>query len=190
MTSQRWTRVLLVLLVQAVLVGVAVWGQLSARVTGREYALAVAPFDPMDPFRGAYVDLQYPDLPSLDDSALGRSDDDEVRAPESAYVPLVQQGDLWVGLPVVRQRPEQGPYLRCDDSSWRLSCGIESWFLPQSRARQVEAAVASGEAVAIIRVDRWGHAALLEVRIGDEGRDGTSAAGPGARSWAGTTSTR
>ena len=40
-----------------------VWPPLSARLTGEEVALRVEPIDPIDPFRGAYVDLGYPDLP-------------------------------------------------------------------------------------------------------------------------------
>ena len=49
-------------LICAVLVGLAVRPQLSARLTGETYELAVAPLDPIDPFRGAYVTLDYPGL--------------------------------------------------------------------------------------------------------------------------------
>ena len=59
-------KVTVVALVQLALVGVAVAPRLSARLTGDEYLLRVAPVDPIDPFRGAYVDLDYPDL-HLDD---------------------------------------------------------------------------------------------------------------------------
>ena len=55
-------KVTVVALVQLALVGVAVAPRLSARLTGDEYLLRVAPVDPIDPFRGAYVDLDYPDL--------------------------------------------------------------------------------------------------------------------------------
>ena len=50
-------------LIQLALVGVATYGQLSARLTGEEFALRVGTLDPIDPFRGAYVTLGYPDLP-------------------------------------------------------------------------------------------------------------------------------
>ena len=55
-----------------------------------------------------------------------------------AWVPLTREGDVWVGGPVQRARPSTGPYLRCDDSDWRLTCGIESWFLPQDEASALE----------------------------------------------------
>ena len=57
----RAVRVGAVCLVQLALVGAAVAGPLSARLTGQELLLEVEPVDPIDPFRGAYVDLDYPD---------------------------------------------------------------------------------------------------------------------------------
>ena len=47
---------------QLALVGLAVAPQLSARIVGDTYLVRVAPVDPIDPFRGAYVALDYPDL--------------------------------------------------------------------------------------------------------------------------------
>ncbi len=159
--SPRTTRVAAAVLAQLVLVGVAVWAPLSARVTGEEVRLRVEPVDPVDPFRGAYVDLGYPDLPDVTgaDGLAGGSDADR----GTAYVPLTRRGEVWVGGPVQRSRPEDGPYLRCDDSDWRLRCGIESLFLPQADAAAVGDAVRNGTAVATVRVDGQGHAALIGV---------------------------
>ena len=55
-------RIALVAVLQLALVPLAVLPQLSARVTGETYRMRVAPVDPIDPFRGAYIDLSYPDL--------------------------------------------------------------------------------------------------------------------------------
>ena len=80
-------KVTVVALVQLALVGVAVAPRLSARLTGDEYLLRVAPFDPIDPFRGAYVDLDYPDLD------LGR----ETPGDEgTVYITLEQDGEVLV----------------------------------------------------------------------------------------------
>ena len=148
------------LVVQAALVVVAVQAPLSARLSGEEVLLRVEPVDPMDPFRGAYVDLGYPDLPGPADE-VDRPDAD-ARGP--VYVPLTRQGEVWVGAAATRTRPAAAPYLTCDDSGWRLSCGIESLFLPQDRATAVEEAVREGSLVARVRVDGRGHAALLGVQ--------------------------
>ena len=156
----RTRRVVLASLVQLALVPLAVAGPLSARLTGEEYLLEVAPVDPIDPFRGAYVALSYPGLP-IDQEGSGREDE----RGDTAYVPLVRSGEVWVGLPVVTQRPESGPFLRCKDEHWRLHCGIESYFLPQDQAYEMEQAVRDGEAVARVLIDSRGNAALVEVDI-------------------------
>ena len=54
--------VAVVAVLQLVIVGLAVAPRLSAYARGEDYLLRVAPIDPVDPFRGAYVDLTYPDL--------------------------------------------------------------------------------------------------------------------------------
>lgn len=153
---------------QLALVGVAVAGPLSARLTGDEYLLAVQPVDPIDPFRGAYVDLGYPTLSGSSESGFWRPDDVPGEQGE-VFIPLVRDGGLWRGGEATRTRPDSGPYLRCNDAEWRLRCGIESWFLPQDKAIGVERAVASGSAVARVRVDARGNAALVGVEVSPAG---------------------
>ena len=131
--SSRWRRLAVVLVVQTVLLGFAVWGQLSARLTGQEIVLKVAPYDPDR--RG------------------------------TAYVPLRQVGDHWVGGPLAADPPANGPYLTCDDTSWRLRCGIEDWFLSQGNAESADEQLRNGGR-ATIRVDRFGHAALVGLAFG------------------------
>lgn len=144
-------------LVQAVLVPAAVWPQLSARVTGQEYLLEVAPLDPIDPFRGAYVTLDYPGLATAD------SGDDEP-AGGTVYYRLVPDGEVWVGDgPAVVQRPESGPYLSCVSESWRTSCGIESFFAAQEEALRLEQELAQGGALARVRIDGRGNAAVVGI---------------------------
>ena len=149
---------------QLVLVGVAVAPQLSARVVGDTYLMAVAPLDPIDPFRGAYVALDYPDLRHDDSQSgepgLGVLDDDEEG---DVYITLVQQGDVWAADGWTRDRPEDGPYLACDDRSWQIRCGIESYFLPQAEAAGTEDLLRDG-AVAEVRIDGRGNAAVVDVR--------------------------
>lgn len=142
-------------LVQLALVPLAVIGQVSARWAGEEYALRVEPVDPIDPFRGAYVALSYPDLPQ------GSS----TEARDDLYVPLVRSGNVWLGAARLSRPPEDGPFLRCRDTGWRLTCGIESWFLPQDAAYAMEQAVGAGRAVARVRIDARGNAALVGVDV-------------------------
>jgi uncharacterized membrane-anchored protein len=143
-----------VALVQLALVGGAVAPRLSARLTGEEYRLRVAPVDPIDPFRGAYVDLDYPDL-QTDEQTPGRRGD--------VFITLVRDGDVWKAGTVTRDRPSGPPYLSCDDGDWRVRCGIESLFLPQDEAAAMQRDVSAGAMVAVIKVDGRGHAALVRV---------------------------
>ncbi len=160
-----------VVVVQLLLVVLAVWSPLSARLAGEEIRLRVAPVDPIDPFRGAYVQLGYPDLPGqprVDSEPTEAELEEAERQRGDAWVPLRREGDVWVGGPVERTRPSSGPYLRCDDSDWQLACGIESWFLPQEEAAALEDAVRDGSAIATVRVDGRGNAALVGIEVGTE----------------------
>ena len=163
----RALRVGAVCLAQLALVGVAVAGPLSARVSGDEYLIEVAPVDPVDPFRGAYVDLGYPTLAGTRDgfapAELAPGERGEI------FVPLVRDGARWRGGSATRTRPSDGPYLRCSDESWQLRCGIESYFLPQGRAIELEEAVREGDAVARVKVDGRGNAALVDVEVSPTG---------------------
>ena len=154
----------LLLLAQLALVAVGVWPQLSARAAGEEIQLRVEPVDPIDPFRGAYVALSYPDLRHNDaesfEGGLGSMEDGESGP---VYVVLRQEGEVWVASEWSRARPEGGTYLACSDRDWQIQCGIESWFVPQDEALELEEAVSSGEVVATVKVDGRGHAALTDI---------------------------
>jgi len=156
----RSRRVAAATLAQLALVPIAVAAPLSARITGEQYLLEVAPLDPIDPFRGAYVALDYPGL--ADESKLPGGKDGDI-----VYVPLVRSGEVWTGKRAVKVQPESEPFLRCKDESRRLRCGIDSWFLPQDEALAMEQEVRNGRAVAVVKIDSRGNAALVDVRVLD-----------------------
>lgn len=81
-------------------------------------------------------------------------------------MPLRQVGDHWVGGPLAADPPANGPYLTCDDTSWRLRCGIEDWFLSQGDAESADEQDSRNGGRATIRVDRFGHAALVGLAFG------------------------
>ena len=143
-----------VVVVQAGLVGVAVAPQLMARFTGETYQLRVAPLDPIDPFRGAYVTLGYPDLQREQTDSDDRG---------TLYVTLVEDGGVMVADDYLRERPSgDQPYLTCNDRDWQVQCGIESLFLPQDEAADMERLL-SGGAIAEVKIDGRGHGALVDV---------------------------
>lgn len=161
--KRRTIILLLVCLVQLGLVGAATSAQLSARLTGEVYLLRVQPIDPIDPFRGAYVTLSYPDLRWPDSGrARSRWSDRSQRIEEgSVYVPLMQRGEAWKGGRWVRNAPVAGPYLKCESEHGSLRCGIESFFVPQDKARALQHALDAGQMYAQVKIDSHGHAAIV-----------------------------
>ena len=160
---RRVALVVLVALVQLALVALVVAPRLAARLGGEEYRLRVAAYDPVDPFRGAYVALAYPDLRPRGDARGGRR---ELPDHGDVYVPLLRDGTVWRGGAWSRTRPRDAPYLTCTSDGWRLPCGIESWFTGQDRARVVGARLARAGGTATVRVDGRGHAALVALDAG------------------------
>jgi uncharacterized membrane-anchored protein len=155
--SSRPARVAAAVVVQLALVAVAVSGQLSARLTGDEYSFRVEPVDPIDPFRGAYVALDYPDLVPNNENLPGDRGD--------VFLPLTEDGEVWAAGTPTRTRPDDGPYLACTDRNYEIRCGIDSWFLPQDEARELEGAIRDGDVVARVRIDGRGNAALVAVEV-------------------------
>jgi len=156
-------RLALVVVVQLALVAIGVAPQLAARAVGEEYRMRVAPVDPIDPFRGAYVTLDYPDLSVENESfsaegGLGTLEDGRSGR---VYVSLAENDGLTRATGFSRSRPESGPYLACDDSSWQIRCGIESWFASQSEARRIGRELAEDGGIAVVKIDARGHAALV-----------------------------
>lgn len=147
--------VALVAVAQLACVGAAVAPQLSSRLTGDDYRMEVRPLDPIDPFRGAYVTLDYPGLQRVGEDQRGAGD---------VHVTLVERDGVWVADQVTRERPDSGPYLTCHSTGWSTDCGIDSWFASQERARELERTLAEDGGVATVRIDRWGHATVVDVR--------------------------
>ena len=161
--SRRTRWVALVVVVQLALVGVAVWPRLSARLTGTEYRFRVTTVDPFEPLRGSYVALRYPDLGVGRTPTTGFSSEPVDRR---VYLPIVRGADgISTAGTALARRPAHGPYLACRDRGWEVRCGIESWFVSSGRAGAFQQAARSGTAVALVRVDARGNAALVSVSV-------------------------
>lgn len=170
MNAHRGRLLAVILAAQAAFVAVGVHGPLSARITGTDVVLkaglagvpelGLPPGEVALPPAGSTVYLGYPDLKlpvyngDLESSARG-----------TLYVPLALTGEVWSasGAPV-RVRPESGVYLTCDTMNWQVRCGIETWFVPPGDPDGLGAALASGRALAQLRVDARGNASLISLR--------------------------
>jgi uncharacterized membrane-anchored protein len=147
---RRAVAIALALLVQAALLAAVAAPRLWPRLTGDEYRLEVAPVDPIDPFRGAYVALRVRGVPAF------------TRSEGTVYIELRRQRDgRYRGSGTRTQKPAAGPFLRCN-ADGEVRCGIESFFASQARARRIERELADG-ATARVRIDGAGRAALVDL---------------------------
>lgn len=148
---RRGVAIGLALLVQLALLGAVAAPRLSPRLTGDEYRLAVVPVDPIDPFRGAYVDLRLRGVPGF------------TQREGTVYVQLVRlAGGAYRGSGTQLTRPSAAPFLRCH-ADGEVRCGIESFFASQSEAKRLERELGRGGAIARVKIDGAGRAALVDL---------------------------
>jgi uncharacterized membrane-anchored protein len=152
MKRYRWLALALVLQVVIVLVTARPW--LLPRLTGDEYRLQVQPVDPRDPFRGSYVDLRLRGVPSYSERR-GR-----------AYVALRRNRDgTYRGTGTSAKQPAHGPFLRCNVTDGAdVKCGIESFFASAEEAKRLARVLARRGAIAHVKIDGAGRAALVDLR--------------------------
>jgi len=153
MSRRRIVALGVALAVQLALLAAVAGPRLAVRLTGTEYRLAVEPLDPIDPLRGAYVDLRVRGVPSFTER-------------EGTVFVLLRPtrgggGGLLRGSGTVgEEAPAGGPYLRCA-ADGSVSCGIESFFASQGDARRLGARVAGKGGVARVKVGLGGRAVLV-----------------------------
>ena len=151
MTRRRIVALGVALAVQLALLAAVAGPRLAVRLTGTEYRLAVEPLDPIDPLRGAYVELRLSGVPTF------------AEREGTVFVPLRPADGgrgLLRGSATVTEAPADGPYLRCA-ADGSVSCGIESFFASQGDARRLGARVAGKGGVARVKIGLGGRAVLV-----------------------------
>ncbi len=152
-------RLLVVLLIQAGVLGWMVFERARLLETGTEALLTVVPVDPRDFFRGDYVTLAY-DISTVHPSALGG--DADFRTNDEIWVVLDTPPDMPATLRAVfRDKPAEMPDTvtlhgrvfaafdgrpamddgtECPDpcSTLRVRYGIEQYFVPEGEGRELE----------------------------------------------------
>lgn len=131
--------------------GMAGWNE--AFPAKRHVLIQVQPVDPHDLMRGEYVRLSY-EISTLD-------------APSgTVYVPLSAAGGVWTGSTAVTERPDSGTFIRGhSDGSGRIDYGIESFYVPEGKARRYESAVLDRKVYAQVALAGDGRARLERLVI-------------------------
>ena len=117
--------------------------------TADRVLLKTIPYDPRSIFRGSYVALTY-EINSLPQDLLRDIQVKDVKSGDHLFVGLTKKGDYWAAQSIYKNRPRDGEiYLRGrveeywsyrygEDKKINIKYGIESFFLNEERAQEVE----------------------------------------------------
>lgn len=135
--------------------------------TGEVIRLSVIPIDPNHPFMGEYVDLNY-NITQLPFSKLLQIPDGE-----TVYVSLMKDGEIYEAFDVDTEIPTdlfEGEVFikgRKLNNDW-IEYGIESFFVPEGTALEIERSIWDYSVTAEIYLDEDGTAQLNRLFIGDD----------------------
>jgi len=130
---------------------------------GKSVVLQTAPVDPRDIFRGDYVVLRY-EISTLSNIPGLRT----VKEGDKAYVRLEQRVDIWEATEVSRVYKENWPVFISGEvkNIWDdriiMEYGIEAYFVPEGKGREIERA----EDIKVrVSVDRSGIAIIKNLIV-------------------------
>jgi uncharacterized membrane-anchored protein len=159
---------LLAVLFQVLIVAAVPGKQIYARMTGRLITIKTAPVDPYNILSGYYVRLSY--QISRPPQEISMQDMSEI----PVYVVLKEDPNkVWIIDSVNTQPPAGVPLdkilIRGMATCTRIEYGIESYYIPEDKRQTIEHDLRNNrdKTYAQIKVDKFGNAALVNLRIGD-----------------------
>ena len=143
-------------------------------VTGEDIVLETRPVDPIDLFRGRYVALRYQisEL-NLDGYPAGGS----FQYGDTIYATLSKKDEYWDIDNIFNKKPSLADNQVCLRGNVRYSYGstspidwgIESFFLPEDKAKEVESQRWAGNLTsAVVTVDQFCNPVLKSLIVGGE----------------------
>jgi len=183
MTSERrnmWLAIAVVTAAQIAVLAWMVWDRVRLLSTGREIVLEVVPVDPRDLFRGDYVILSY-DISRVRIPLIKN----RLNVGSVVFATLQKAKDgKWKFYAAGPERPEsvssdqvvlKGRVRYASISSRQgsgfptvLNYGIESFFVPEGRGRELEKLIGKKKLAALIAVDKSGNAAIKGLIVDGE----------------------
>ena len=135
--------------------------------TGEEVLLKTRPIDPRDLFRGDYVILNY-EISTIDISSL-QKDVTDFKQNDKVYIPLNKIENYGVVSGVFINKPEEGLFIKgtiknAQESRLTLEYGIESYFVPEGKGREIERQTGRNLDVKV-SIDKLGNAVIKELLI-------------------------
>ena len=132
--------IILILLQLLILVGLTGYSE-AILAFGKTVVLQTVPVDPRDLFRGDYVVLRY-EISTLD-RVPGYWQIDEG---DEIYVKLEKEDDVWDAVQISKAKPDDWYYFIAGevedvwDGRLMVEYGIEAYFVPEGKGREIERA--------------------------------------------------
>src|SRR3989344_5801828 len=162
----------LVVLMQLIfLVGLIGYKQ-YAILTGEKIILKVVPVDPRSLFQGDYARLNY-EINGLDLSKIEVEGEKNFRGGEKVYIELEKNDKYFSAKKVSREKPKakyfiRGIAQRFSGNSLFVGYGIETYFMPEGKAKDFENIARGGRDVEIligVSVDKFGQGLINKIII-------------------------
>lgn len=178
MKNKQFFRPLIVFSIPVLILLVLATPPVWTTLTGKEIRIQTAPVDPTDLFRGSYVDLHYEiesvKLAQLDDSIIPDFKRENIGDYKKVYVRLKQDSDgLYKVDLVTKEKPNNGVYLKGkleipyelkSAATIQVKYGLDNYYAPEEKAKEMESAASAKPAVALVKV-RNGHAVLTKIIV-------------------------
>lgn len=156
-----------------IIIGFVVTKEFTLR-TGRQILLKTVPVDPRDLFRGDYITLRYK-ISTLDLNKVP-TDYVDFKTGNKIYLSLGKEDDYGVPLKIYRNSPEgkelflKGRIKDAHGKVLTVEYGIESYFVPEGKGKEMERA---GEKTPDVKIsiDKFGNAAIKSLLM--EGKEVT-----------------
>lgn len=160
------TKFYLLIVLQIVFLLVMVGTKIFTLKTGTKILLEVVPVDPRDIFRGEYARLNYKI------STINSPEMRKIKENQMVYVKLKQVEKYWEAVSVSKEKPilNENEILIIGKKRWgnRIEYGIESYFVPEGKAIEIERIRAPAKVSVEVSVDRFGNAAINRIFIDDK----------------------
>ncbi|MFZ2193598.1 MAG: GDYXXLXY domain-containing protein [Candidatus Moraniibacteriota bacterium] len=130
--------------------------------TGDEVLLKIVPVDPRDLFRGDYVILSY-EISTIKEDGFSVSVSD-FKVGDEIYVSLsVNAEKIGYLLDTQKEKPKKGTFIKgtvkdIHSNSLTVEYGIESYFVPEGKGREIERN--RKEMYSKVMIDKFGNAVL------------------------------
>lgn len=163
-----WLTILLQLVFLIGLIGYKQYAILA----GEKIVLKVAPVDPRSLFQGDYARLNY-EINRLDLSKIEVEGEKNFRGGEKVYVELEKGDKYFSPKKVSREKPKTKYFIRgitqnFSGNSLQVMYGIETYFMPEGKARDFENVARSRDSTEIligVSVDKFGQGLIDKIII-------------------------